>query len=247
MVIVIVFLPWQIYTYNIFPFEYLWESSFNIKHITQVLEKQTGPFYYYINIIRINYGELIYLPLLFLLYDIYKKPKEIKLIILFLWIFIPILFFSVAKTKMQGYILFVSPALFIITSDFYFKINEYRKKYSFKLFFNLILLLLILLPIRYSIERIKPFQKLDRNPKWVKDLKVLGKIKLKNGVLFNYSKPIDAMFYTDFVVYNYMPDKKKLQDLMRSGYYIVINDNGHLPYDIKSLKGINFIRLDCNF
>ena len=61
---VLVFLPWQLYIFKTFPEEAKWEASFNLKHITEVLEKQTGPFYYYLNTIRINFGELIYIPLL---------------------------------------------------------------------------------------------------------------------------------------------------------------------------------------
>ena len=43
------------------------------------------------------------------------------------------IFFSFAKTKMQGYILFTSPALFLMTSEFWFMLLDYKIKHKSKL------------------------------------------------------------------------------------------------------------------
>lgn len=242
---VTVFLPWQIYIYHSFPLEANWEASYNLKHITEVLSDQSGPFYYFLNKIRINYGELIYLPLLWFLWKTLTIRTDKKLLAISTWFLIPFLFFSFAETKMQAYILFVSPALFIMTADFWLMMYAYRNQHKWKWIFNLILFLLIALPVRYSIERIKPFEKSDRNPKWVTDLKNLNNRKIENGVLFNYDKPIEAMFYTNMVVYIHLPDKKTIDELQQKGYKILISDNGEIPAYIKSIKGISFIKISA--
>jgi 4-amino-4-deoxy-L-arabinose transferase-like glycosyltransferase len=240
---ILIFLPWQLYIFKTFPSEASWEASFNFKHITEVLEGRTGPFYYFLDKIRINYGEMIYLPLLWFFWKTFRNIKDKKRLSITIWFLIPLLFFSIAKTKMQAYIIFTSPALFVMTSEFYFMLAEYKKNHKLKWLFNLILILLIALPIRYTIERVKPFEKSDRLPQWVTDLKNLNNKKFEKGVLFNYDKPIEAMFYTNLTVYPYIPDEKVINNLIEKGYIVIINDNGNIPKVIKTIKGIKIEHL----
>lgn len=240
----LVFLPWQLYIFKTFPVESAWENSFNFKHITEVLDERSGAFYYFINKIRINYGELIYLPILWFLWKTISFRKNIKRLAITIWFFVPFIFFSFVKTKMQAYILFTSPALFLMTSEFYFALVDFKKKQKTIWLYNLILILLIALPIRYTIERIKPFEQRERTPKWVTLLKKLNGSKLLNGVLFNYEKPIEAMFYTNLIVYSIIPDKNKILNLIQNGYIVYINDNGKIPIEVKSIKGVVCINLN---
>jgi len=231
-----VFLPWQIYIYHAFPLEAHWEAGSNFRHMSQVLDGQTGPFYYYFDKIRVNYGELVYLPVIWYIWKIIQGPRDLKRLMIFTWFIIPCLFFSFAKTKMQGYILFTAPTLFIMTSDFFFMLKE--KRIRRKWIIDVVLVLLIVLPVRYSIERIKPFEQRKRNPEWVADLKKLDARKYTNGVLFNYPKPIEAMFYTDLVAYPYLPGKADINRLIGDGRTVVIHDDGKIPAEVDSLKNV---------
>jgi len=240
----VVFLPWQFYIYKNYPLEANWEALFNYKHITEALEGQTGPFYYFVDKIRINYGELIYLPLIWFLAKSFMNIKDKKRLAICIWFIVPFLFFSCAKTKMQGYILFTSPALFLMTSEFYFMLSDYKINHKVKWLFNLVLILLILLPIRYTIERIKPFSLKERNPPRVIDLKELNNKDIVNGVLFNYSKPIEAMFYTNLTVYSHIPDNNIIVELQKKGFKIIINDKQNIPNTIKAINGVTVIKLN---
>ncbi len=239
---IIIFLPWQIYIYQAFPKEAIWEASFNLKHITEVLDEQGGPFYYFIEKIRMNYGELIYLPLIWFIWTYFSK-RNLKYAVLCIWTIIPLIFFSFAKTKMQAYVLFISPALFMMTAEFWYFLAGNQENSKLKWLNRLIMLLLIALPIRYCIERMKPFERSERNPQWVKDLKTLGEKNITNGIMFNYRQPIEAMFYTNLTVYNYLPDKYFIMDLKRKGYTVVINDNDSIPSDIHEIEGLLFEHL----
>lgn len=241
----VVFLPWQLYIFKMFPLEAKWEASLNLRHITEALDDQTGPFYYFLNTIRINYGELIYLPLLWFLWKTLKYPFNLKNLAIAIWFLVPFLFFSFVKTKMQAYILFASPALFLMTSDFFFALFDYKKDHKPKWLFNLILFLLIALPIRYMIERVKPFERTDRSPQWVDDLKKFSDRKISNGILFNYDNPVEAMFYTNLAVYQDIPDKKTIDELVNEGYTVLINDKGNIPDNIKGLK-IKIVNLETS-
>jgi 4-amino-4-deoxy-L-arabinose transferase len=236
-------LPWQLYIYKAFPVEAALEAGFNYKHITEVLEGQGGPFYYFLDKIRINYGELIYLPLAWFFWKTVKNISNFNRIAICIWFFIPFLFFSFVKTKMQAYILFSSPALFIMTAEFWTMLSAYKTNHKYKWFFNLILFLLIALPVRYAIERVKPFEITDRKPQWVISLKALNEKKIARGVLFNYERPIEAMFYTNLTVYPNIPDQETIKNLMNRNYRIVINDNGKIPPEIISSNDVILVNL----
>jgi len=240
---VTVFLPWQLYIWQAFPFEAQWESGYNLRHFTEVLEDRSGSVFYFINTIRINYGELIYLPLIWFVWFTFKNPGNLKHWALLIWVIVPLVIFSAAKTKMQGYMLFTSPALFIITAAFYNQISNRPINKKFKWAVQVLLFLLIALPVRYAIERVKPFSKSDRNPDWVIDLKNLNKRQIAQGVLFNYPRPVEAMFYTDITTYPALPEKRVITNLIDEGYYILINNTDSIPDDIRQIAGVELITM----
>ena len=235
----LIFVPWQIYIFHTFATEARWEAHYNLLHFTQVIENHAGDFYYFIHQIGINYGELIYVPLLWFLWQTFKNKTDKRRIALLIWVLIPLLFFSCAATKMQGYILFISPALFMITAAFWYMLLEYKANHRFVWLFNGILILLLALPIRYMLERVKPFAQIDRNPIWVADLRKLNDQKITNGVLFNYARPIEAMFYTNLTVYPDMPSPEVIANLITQGHNVLINDNGQIPANIKAINGLS--------
>ena len=75
------------------------------------------------------------------------------------------------------------------------------------------------------------------------DLKDLNKKNIKNGVLFNYNRPIEAMFYTSLTVYHNVPKKKIISDLSDQGYTILINDDGEVPSKILGMKQVTKVGL----
>jgi len=243
VITLLTFMPWQIYIYHTFPLEAMSETNYNYRHMVEILDQQGGPVYYYLDKIRINYGELIYLPLIWFVLNILKDSFNLKRLAILIWFIVPLIFFSLIKSKMQGYLLFTSPALFMISSAFWYRLYTYKNdikpenKIWLKWGISLLLIFFIILPVRYCLERVKPFKK-DRSPQWVSDLKNMKQRNLKNAVLFNYSRPIDAMFYTDLTAYGNIPDTSMVKAIMQKGYTVLINDNGKIPTDIGSMKNI---------
>jgi len=240
---VFIFLPWQWYIFNSFPDEAAWESHLNLLHLTDQIEGRGGKFWFYLDKIRINYGELIYLPLIWYIWRSLKNWRNLKLLAVLTWVLVPLIFFSCAGTKMQAYILFISPALFLVTGSFFYWLLDYRKRHRYKLLTGLVLILLIALPVRYSVERTKPFEIVNRNPAWVKDLRALDKEKIQKGILFNYPKPIEAMFYTNLTVYSELPDIDQLVHLHAAGYTILVNNTPSSSHKFIEPEGIRYINL----
>lgn len=240
MTCIAVFLPWQVYIFQKFPIEANWEATYNIRHITEVIEGHTGPFYYYFMKLRIYCGDLIYLPLLWFLWKTFRNRNNLKRLAITIWFLVPFLFFSISETKAPVYILFIAPTLFLMTSEFISVLTDYKKNHKLKWLFNLILILLIALPIRYTIERVKPFEKRDRKPQWITDLKKLNDRKIQKGLLFNFQHPIEAMFYTNLTVYPDIPDKNVINGFIEKGYTVLFNNNtSNVPDEILAIKGVS--------
>lgn len=239
----IVFLPWQFYIHSKFPLEAAWESAYNSRHIFETLEGQGGAWYYYLNRIRIDYGELIYLPIIWLLYHFWKNQRDVKTLVLIVWIFIPLLVYSYAATKMNGYLLILSPALFMVTAAFFFVVQESLEHTNYQWVKKIVLILLIGLPIRYCLERVKPFQLKDRKPQWVVALKNWHSGENPKTVLLGYKAPIEAMFYTNAIAYEYIPTANVIIKLQQLGYKIFINEMSSLPKELRNIKELTFISL----
>jgi len=244
LTLTLVFLPWQLYIFRAFPLEARWESDFNFRHLTEALDDQGGPFYYHFDIMRMNFGELIYLPVLWLIWVTARKMMNFRRLILFVWIFVPYLFFSFVKTKMQGYTIISAPAIFLLTAYFWYYLFKLKYKFRYKWITYSVLFLLIFLPIRYSIERVKPFQTLERNLQWAGDLKNLNKQNYGNKViLFNTNHAIEAMFYNDIAAYPNIPDINLINKLIDEQYTILINDNDKLSDEIRKINKVRFVKL----
>jgi len=240
-----VFLPWQIYIHSAFPAEAAYTSSFNLRHLTEVLDNQTGPFYFFFARMGTNYGELVYLPLVFLIIYVIRNHKDLKKLSIVVWIFVPLLFFSFSKTKMQAYILFIAPALFMISAWFWHTAREKQLSGINKYLKYAVLALMLILPVRYCIERVKPFSSESRNPEWSKNIKEFAKTPIpEKSLLFNYSRPIEAMFYADITAYSHLPGLKDLNDYLKNGYTVYINLNENIPTEVLNTKELVFVELE---
>lgn len=232
-----VFLPWQLYINSQFPAEAAYTMSHNMLHITDVLDNQTGPFWFFISRMGTNYGELIYIPLIFIVIRFLKNRKDYKLLSLIIWIFVPLIFFSIAKTKMQAYILFTAPALFLITAYFASFLTEKAIDNKHKFINFALAVLLIALPFRYTVERLKPFSKDVRNPEWVARLKsVKSDLESDKTLMFNCPFPIEAMFYCDCTAYSSLPKIVELEEYSAKGYNVLIWENEGVPTKILEHK-----------
>ncbi|NNF47932.1 MAG: phospholipid carrier-dependent glycosyltransferase [Desulfofustis sp.] len=239
----VVFLPWQLYIFSAFPQEAAWESSYNLQHLSEGLEGHSRSIFFYLNRIRINYGEIIYLPLGWFIWRSLKNPGDKKQLAVLVWFLVPFVFFSVARTKMQAYLFITAPALFFMTAEFFYALVRLKDQSRSKWIINLVLTLLVILPIRYGVERLTVFEFKERNPQWVIDLRDLQKENFDNGVLFNYNRPIEAMFYTDLTVYPTIPSIDTISALQEQGYTIIIRDDGNVPEHVREVELVVIKRL----
>jgi len=240
----LIFLPWQIYTGIYFPAETQYSQLLNFKHITEVLDKQGGPFYYYFDGLRIHYGELIYIPVVWFFWKTIKHRNNHRYLSVAVWFLFPFIFFSFVETKMKGFTLFTAPAIFMINALFFHYLFRYRNRFKYKWIINTFLILTIILAVRYSIERVKPFNNSDRNPQWTIDIKNLKEQGYESKtVLFNTTHPLETMFHTDITAYRITPDTSTINRLISEGYTILINKKEELLPEYSNLENVKYINL----
>lgn len=241
-VALVVFLPWQWYIFHAFPKEAIWEYGGNARHMFEVLDDRGGPFCYHFDKARSLYGELVYLPMLWLTWKAFTKWRDPKRWVLLVWIFVPFLFFSLAATKMQAYTLFTAPAMFLLTGLFIQHLLRYAERFKFPWLAKLVALAMLLLPVRYSLERSLPELVLHQQAPWAESLKVSAQ-QAESKVLFNYNRPIEAMFYGYALAYEHVPNKQELDTIIGLGYKIQVNDLGELPPYILQNDEVELIAL----
>lgn len=224
-------LPWFLYILNAFPDEAVYVFKKYAVAYYETVEEHHAPWYYYLHKMGVLFGELIYVPLLLFFYRLYRKQARWQSIMLHSWWIMIVLIFSFASTKRFTYLLICAPAFFIITSHAWFYFYEWHDRTKYRTLINLVLFLLILLPARYSIERIKPFHSRDRRPAWVAELKMLDRQWPDSTVFFNVPQSIEGMYYTDYVFYNHLPTAEEIERVESMNYHIVINEKGINPED----------------
>jgi 4-amino-4-deoxy-L-arabinose transferase-like glycosyltransferase len=121
--------PWPIALvlhYHLFPLQKL-IGEYTIGRYTGVVENQAGPFWYYVPVIILGFFPWIaFLPMA--IADGIRRlqpaqsqdPGSSRLVRLaFAWIVMPVLFFSLARTKLPNYIALELPALALITALYF--------------------------------------------------------------------------------------------------------------------------------
>lgn len=223
-VALLVFVPWQVFVHHAYPQEAYWEQHYNYLHLFEGLEGHDQSFYFHFDRLRMIYGELVYLPILWFVVKTFKRPSDFKRLAIFAWFAFPFAFFSFAATKLPAYTLISAPAIFLMTALFFEYVRRHLNRFRYRWLAVLVLIGLIALPVRYSLERVKPFSSKDRNPEWVEEIKALRQHEQADGKLaiFNAPNPIETMFYVDCSAYPFVPADSTLQQVAEQGYKVIV-------------------------
>jgi 4-amino-4-deoxy-L-arabinose transferase-like glycosyltransferase len=214
--------PWLLYVFKEFPDEAAWIFRKFTHAYNETVEQHTGPFYHYFQNMGMVFGEIIWIPLIISFYQLLKRQADWKIAALNAWCLIPFVIFSFAATKRHTYLLLAAPAIFVLLSYYWFYISE--SNLINKWVKHLLLFLLIALPVRYCIERTKPFINVERSPAWATELKQMKNKFDNNTVFFNYEHAIEGMYYTDYTFYTRLPRPDEIAVLQIKGYHIVVKE-----------------------
>ena len=229
----VVFTPWQIYAHGKYPMEYANEMLHNYRHFVEVLDGNGGGFFYFFDKLFITLNEFIWIAFAWFCVKIYKDKTplsggtKVGAAALATWVIIPFIFFTFAKTKMQGYLLFTYPALFVVLASFCDWLLNQNKNPKMVLLQRVLFAVIVGLSIRFSIERMKPLQDQSVQLSWANEFRKMDD-KTGKKVYFNVKHCIEGMFYTNSIMYGYLPTVQQVDDLKTKGYEVVINNNPNL-------------------
>lgn len=236
-------LPWQLYVFIRFPEEAWYALSMNSSHFLTALEGHKGDFWYHLNQFSSIYGVLAPFLVLPSFYLLYRKMQDKKLffVLLFMVLFV-YFFFSLAKTKMPSFPIIVSMILFISFGTLLDSIQKYieqRHEKRFYLKWITLILIIAFLAIRFDVENFQKKHTTWKNSNvYTKTLstnkEIFQSLKLpSNSVLTNVKGRhyIEAMFYTGFPAYSFVPDEKQYRSIKEKKRVpvIFVTPGLHLP------------------
>ncbi|MDG2440719.1 MAG: hypothetical protein P8M19_03530, partial [Crocinitomicaceae bacterium] len=95
-----------------------------------------------------------------------------------------------------------------------------------------------------KIERIKPFNEIDRNPEWRRELLQFSE-KIKDdekAVVFNVELPIELMFYSGIPSYLEMPEDHIIDSLLVEGYTIYFGNHSEVEHKYENANYFTLVK-----
>ncbi len=252
----LIFIPWQVYIFNLYPVEAKTEFQFNMHHFTQVIDGQEGPFSFHFKFMGLIFGSLVpfvIIPALIIFY-LKSSEKKLGLAIIFSLLFIYI-FFSFAKTKMQSFTTVAEVPMYLALAfliDFILESITQRFRFSPGIKATIVVVFLLgLAGFRFDFNSLKA-----NHGFWGKDVDccntlirnkgIFQKLKLPdNSVLCNVPGRhyVEAMYYTNYPAYGFIPNESQSNELRNEGKRIVLfSPVGKLPDYLLNDKGLIILK-----
>jgi 4-amino-4-deoxy-L-arabinose transferase len=211
----ILIIPYIYYVYNAFPQE-IESVMFNYLNAYSTSDAfHRGSWYFYFNCINMLFGEIVLIAVVIYTCKALKSNDIWRQILIHSWWLIPTVVFSIAQTKRATYLLIAAPAFFIMASYAYYFLKNISFSGYKKWFVSLVMIAIVVLPIRYSFERLKPFQRSDINLEESMLAKSFSDLPYnpKTDIIFNVEFAIEAMFYSNYTVYKNYPTPLQIKQL----------------------------------
>ena len=218
--------PWQLYIRQAFPTEYRIESEYNWKHLVVAVEDHNGPWYYHFGKAYEFYGVLVYPAILLALWLFFRNKLPRGAGPMLLWFSLTYLVFTLAATKMGGYVLIAAPAIFFLMALVLAAAQDHAERDPGTRIWVPIWFLLFTVTAGVPImQRLNIFNGVPREPAWaaaLRDVEQELKPTDKPLVIFNDAHPIETMFDTNMIAYERIPTDGDLTRLKNLGYQSVV-------------------------
>lgn len=234
---IIIFIPWQIFIFNEYPQEAAFESAYNSRHIFDSVEGHEGSPWFHIDELNYHFSPFFYVMFPLGILCMIRNKSGGKMWTMLAWIFVPLLFFSIVKTKMLSFCLFIYPAVAIVIG---YGINELL---LLKGWWRRMSLIPIFIFIGWASFHTYHFMKLGKphlkdngfviTAKWTDYIKNQDKpMMVKPTVVINTPFYIEWMYYSDECVaaYKTLPDSNEVDNLKSRGYRVLSYSIEHDAY-----------------
>jgi len=241
IVCVVIFLPWQLYTFHSFPKEAAWEMKYNTRHLSEAIEGHVGTNYYYLDRFKDYFGMYIgwLLPIgLFcvVLLSKYRNHRSLVLAVIFLG---PFVFYSfIVQTKMSCYFMICAAYGYIIVAIAIYHLINNQKIFRFVYIPVAIAVFYTILDLPEITNEHDPknhslyydsWHTMTYNSQLYKHMKDY----LPNNVttVLNARDAVDVMFYNkDIDAYDHMLNEEELKKLTKPHTGVAVFIHGEKNY-----------------
>ncbi len=221
------FLSWRGYTRAQWPAIARAEETYNARHFFEVLEGHHGPWYSHLGNIGNFFSPIAYIPLVAFAIGLFRKSRIPHSAPLAAWFLLPYLFYSLAATKMGGYVLPAAPALFIISGVFWWWLYDRPAVGAWRTLKIVTLFLLLALPVLPLIHRVRPEEERPERDAYTAQLKALPqRLGPAPAALFNDPAFIETMFFTPYLAFDRLPTPDDIARAHAAGFRVVLFDDG---------------------
>jgi 4-amino-4-deoxy-L-arabinose transferase-like glycosyltransferase len=235
--------PWFIYVHWAFPNEAAAEQLSVIRHFTESIEGQPTALSYYLLRVPRAFGELVYVPVLWFVVRACRGRLSPEAFAILLWIALPFCVFGAAASKSISYLAVAAPALFIVQASFVVALSDAKPEAAWTaLARRVALVLFLVLPLRFAVERLNPLHGRDRRAPWAEGLRALRPVLSSSVVLFGTDHPIEAMFITDATAYGFLPTPDQVMSVKQQGRTAVVCADTLLPITLASDTSVLKVR-----
>jgi|TARA_B110000046_G_C13002052_1_gene402635 4-amino-4-deoxy-L-arabinose transferase len=266
VVALLVFVPWQVYTFIQFPGEAAYEHEYNARHLTEAIEGHGGDIYFHFDEALgeiYGLGDLVPIALLvgFISLLFLTKSKKYKIFI-FTTVVVVYSFYSFAATKMGGFTLIASPFLYLglgaILNLVFVGLEKIIKWKSVTWVISCFGIgLFSWSALEFNLIQYSHTYKESHDPRFtnrnrgielaeIEIIKSLDCIlKKEDYVIFNArlsdASYVPIMFYTNYEAYAYIPNQSDFYNLKSKKQKMAFFDYGKLPEYIIKDKSVVLI------
>ena len=209
-------LPWTLWTRAAFPGQAAHEARYALRHFTEAVEGHHGGLLFHLERLPRFFGEASPLALLWLLWR--GRPQAPAGRVLALWIAAPYALFTFAATKMDAYPLVAAAAFCLCLGAVLQELaprllardadgqDRITARITAPITAALACALLLLLPLRFAVERWRPGERDYASLALAERYRKLStRLGPGPGLLHSVDAPVEAMFYTGWLAIERAP------------------------------------------
>jgi 4-amino-4-deoxy-L-arabinose transferase len=224
-VAVLVVLPWYLHLARAFPQEFAWLRGRSIRYFLEPVDKHAGSWTWHIANVTYDYGLLAPIPLVaFIVHAFWFRRDWLPVVG---WFLLTYGVYTIAATKMRGYVLPAAPVVFLSYGFFIPRCFDLGPSASPAWRKVAAALGVLITGVFVQGDTPRPWATPVRDPLWSQELRALASqvAALPPGpwVVFNVARPIEAMFYAQATCAPGLPDRAAVEDALAKGFRVAVH------------------------
>ena len=240
----LVVLPWYLHLARAFPTEFAWLQGRSVHYFLEPVDKHVGSWTWHFANLRRDYGLLAPIPLAAFIVHAFRKRHDWLPVVG--WFLLTYGVYTLAATKMRGYVLPAAPVVFLSYGFFLPRCFDLGPGASRTWRVAAAALGVLITAVFIQGDTPHPWAIGVRDPLWTQELRDLGSqvAALPPGrwIVFNVRRPVEAMFYAQATFSPILPDEATVEDAIAKGFRVAVYADAEEPM-LRALGGDSRVTL----